>query len=235
MVLIKISPCLDKFGVSLAGEIFENSTGSDILLIKYNSNGDTVWTRRYNSLNNADEFPQGIVVDSIGNVYVTGYTGIGFGATKILLLKYSPAGNLIWEKLYAEPGNSSQIPSDIKLDRQGNIYLAGGYWIGSQAVNGITIKYNTSGDTIWTRRKITNGYEYNENHIAIDSNNNVLIGGLKIFLQFNMHSFMALKYDASGNELWTALTPRPAFIGTQGIAADANGNCYLIGAAADYK
>src|SRR4030095_15218002 len=43
---------LDKLGNSyVCGTVFNSVTRNDIILIKYNSAGDTVWTRRYNNNN----------------------------------------------------------------------------------------------------------------------------------------------------------------------------------------
>src|SRR5437868_4716598 len=68
---IKNYLALDKLGNSyVCGTVFNSVTRNDIVLIKYNSNGDTVWTQRYNN-NNNDDFPRGLVVDSIGNAYIT--------------------------------------------------------------------------------------------------------------------------------------------------------------------
>ncbi len=39
---------------------------------KYDTNGNEIWTRTYNSPNNGDDVGYGIAVDSSGNVYVTG-------------------------------------------------------------------------------------------------------------------------------------------------------------------
>jgi hypothetical protein len=45
----------------------------DCATIKYDSDGDTVWIRRYNGLDNCDDGAGAIAIDSSGNVLVTGW------------------------------------------------------------------------------------------------------------------------------------------------------------------
>ncbi len=79
----------------------DNNTVSgdgDIFLVKYNSSGTKQWTRQLGD-STRDE-GNGVTVDSIGNIYVTGYTGGGLdgntssGGADIFLLKYNSDGVL---------------------------------------------------------------------------------------------------------------------------------------------
>jgi len=71
---------------------------SDIYLVKYNSSGTKQWTRQLGD-STRDE-GNGVTVDSIGNIYVTGYTQGGLdgntnsGVGDIFLLKYNSDGVL---------------------------------------------------------------------------------------------------------------------------------------------
>jgi uncharacterized delta-60 repeat protein len=49
------------------------AAGLDYATIKYHSNGDAAWVRRYNGPGSASDYARAVAVDDSGNVYVAGY------------------------------------------------------------------------------------------------------------------------------------------------------------------
>jgi hypothetical protein len=75
--------------VYITGESYADSSGSDYVTIKYDSNGVQEWVQRYSGPGNDWDQPLSIVIDRFANVYVTGRsTGIGTG-TDFATVKYS--------------------------------------------------------------------------------------------------------------------------------------------------
>jgi hypothetical protein len=77
-----------------------NSGMSDLILIKYNSQGTIQWTKQLGTLE--DDQANGVTTDSSGNIYVTGWTGGAldgntyFGQDDIFLIKYNSSGTKLW-------------------------------------------------------------------------------------------------------------------------------------------
>src|SRR5260221_1881935 len=72
--------------VYVTGQSYGTGTGYDVLTIKYNTNGDSIWVQRYNGTGNNWDGGYFISVDGSGNVYVTGNsTGNGTNQDYITL------------------------------------------------------------------------------------------------------------------------------------------------------
>jgi len=95
---------------------------SDIVLFKFNQ-----W-RRLSRLRTwggeKTEEGSAIAIDEVGNVYVAGSTrSFGAGWADIVLLKYSPEGDVLWQKTWGRSGD--QIGQDIAIDSSGHVWITG--------------------------------------------------------------------------------------------------------------
>ena len=194
-----------------------------ILTIKYNSNGDTVWTRTYNIGSGNAAVNTAITADSVGNVYVLGYIGPTFGPYDIVLIKYNTSGQQQWIKTYL-----NSFPGDVALDNTGNIYVCGG--IGNSA---LLIKYNSNGDTIWTRTLNIAGNGSGAGHIKVNGQGYVYLGGSSTNISTNQNYFLALKYDSNGVYQWHNTYTSTGFETMRAMTIDVLGNCYLAGDGSD--
>ena len=171
-----------------------------------------------------------IAVDSVGNVYVTGYTRCTpSGRYAVVTAKFSATGTLEWQRLWGSTASSAYDEGKaITVDGSDNIYVVGhadsniGGFSGKGA---LILKYNTSGTLQWER---TFGYYDSEaNGVDFDDDGNIYVGGRG---QYNNWQFVA-KFNSSGNIQWH----RGLASGTQGhtgrdIAVDRNNDAvYVIG------
>src|SRR5262249_46020130 len=71
----------------------QTGSGSDMLVIKYSGAGVALWTNRYNG------WARGVAVDSSGNVFVTGSSGL-YPQVDYATIAYSGAGVPLWTNSY---------------------------------------------------------------------------------------------------------------------------------------
>lgn len=184
--------CLDKVGnCYIFGEYLDIT--NNVILIKYNSTGDTLWTRKYQ--NGFNSLPKGVIADSIGNSYITFLNGPDFGPYDIVTIKFNPQGVQIWKKIYDSGGNDQ--PTDIVMDRYNNVYVAG-----VSGDESLVLKYNPIGDTLWIRKYTESGFRFPVTTIDIDNRNNVYIGGSKGNISNGTQNFYVIKYNSNGTFKW---------------------------------
>lgn len=198
------------------------ASGFDFLTIKYNPQGETLWVRRFNGAGNGDDFATGLAVDSSGSVYVTGQSYGGSAAGfDILTLKYSSAGNLFWQAVYADSGATLEEPRALALDAGGNLYITG---ISKNDI--VTIRYSPAGDTLWARRRAAPGFD-EPAALTFDAAGDLYVAGT------SQNDFLLLKYAPSGELRWNH-SYNGAGSSTDFAAAlgfDPSGRVYLAGSA----
>jgi hypothetical protein len=119
------------------------STGSDIVVIQYDTHLNPLAVARYNNnQTNKNDQPGQLIVDSSGNVYVVGTTMNFLGKRNIVLIKYNAQMNRIWVKKRDligcdESGTGLALDNDEK-----NLYVIGRHYINGTDSDFILIKYN---------------------------------------------------------------------------------------------
>ncbi len=210
-----------------------------------------------------DNSGNSIATDDSGNVFVTGYfrsDAIAFGSTTltnagfldIFIVKYDPAGNVIWAK--SAGGSSMDEGLGIATDDTGNVFITGFFCSSSISfgtnilTNGDTtlgaaffvVKYDANGNVIWANSSggISNGQG---NGVSIDDNGNSVVTGYftSSTITFgtttltNSGSFniFTVQYDVGGNVLWAKTSDGTVWdmAWGLGIATDGNRNVLVTG------
>jgi hypothetical protein len=104
------------------------SNGYDFATIKYDSNGNQLWDRRYDCLTGDDEAVS-LAVDG-SDVYVAGFITTeenGIAADKdFLLIKYDTSGDIIWIAQYDGPSGLDDVATAMAVNS--GIHLVGHSW-----------------------------------------------------------------------------------------------------------
>ncbi|MFZ4592594.1 MAG: hypothetical protein ACOYN6_16455, partial [Ignavibacteria bacterium] len=235
--------CLDNVGnIYIAGQ--KTIIGRyNYITIKYNPQGDTIWTATYQSPGTSGgSVANALYVDFQYNVYVTGGS-LSSSYSKVnkyvenkptqvygdyATIKYNSSGVQQWVAVYGGPVHYSGA-SDIVVDKYGYSYVTGGVSLGSNREVFGTIKYTPNGDSVWTRLFVPPLSVYTEygNKILLDSSLNIYVSGRGSDSTHPSGSFRTIKYDGYGNLLWSISDT--GGIMPKSMVLDKNSNIYVTG------
>ncbi|MEO0090986.1 MAG: SBBP repeat-containing protein [candidate division WOR-3 bacterium] len=217
--------------VYVTGCSCDTLTDLDYTTLKYDSNGNLLWERRYNGPGNGEDVPYVLFVDNQGNVYVTGRSDGSGTYYDYATLKYDANGNLLWERRYNGPENSWDCATSLFVDNYGNVYVTGFSFSSGTYEDYVTLKYDVNGNLLWERRYNGPGNGYDEaNALFVDNYGNVYVTGFS-YGSGTWYDYATLKYDANGNLLWERRydTPRNGDDGATSLFVDNFGNVYVTG------
>ena len=108
------------------------------------------WAERYNGAGSSFDVPVKMILQDDGNIVVAGST-IGSGTlSDISIIKYSNNGTELWAESFNGPDNSTDNARSIAVDPSGNIYVTG-FATSSNVQKLVLLKYNSSGQLMWSR------------------------------------------------------------------------------------
>jgi len=123
---------------------------NDYAIIKYGSNGNELWMVFYHY--NGNDNLRDMVIDSDGNVYITGSSWRSASGHDYVTLKYDTNGTNIWSSRYHGPGGDDYGVA-IELDSSKNVIVTGySHDAWPLYMKYDTIKYDNDGNQIWKTR-----------------------------------------------------------------------------------
>jgi len=206
-------------------------TDNDYATIKYDSSGNELWVARYNGPGNYHDAASDVVVDAMGNVYVTGNSSGSGTYADFATVKYDSAGNELWVARYNGPAGFNDEAAALAIDDFCGIYVTG-FSADADTVDDIaTVRYDSAGNELWKARYNgpLGGYD-RAYALVLDNRCNVYVAGYSYGIGTSA-DITTIKYDSSGVEKWVARYNGPgngsdvAF----DIALDSAGNIYAAG------
>jgi uncharacterized delta-60 repeat protein len=220
--------------IIVAGRSPDAGGESDYTIIKYDTLGNEQWVQKYDGPRNNADVPSDLVVDSSGNIFVTGYS-LGLGSVDFATVKYGPSGQQEWVRRFDAGGGD--VASALALDDSGNVYVTGSSQSGNMVSDYCTIKYSSSGSQQWVARynfSLTNPISMAYD-IALGDSGAVYVTGITNCpvsgWAYMPGDYGTVKYDCNGVQQWALLYDGPAHSWEEpaGVRVDKNGNVLVSG------
>ncbi|MHA1821453.1 MAG: SBBP repeat-containing protein [Promethearchaeota archaeon] len=173
-----------------------------------------------------DESSHDIALDLNGNIYIS-----GMAYNDIILLKYSPSGNLLWNRSWGGSGND--YGEGVTLDKVGNIYVCGYSNSYTASTDVILLKYDSSGNLLWNTTWGGSSTEYAIS-VASDDISNIYITGRTQSYGAGLDDIFILKYNSSGNLLWSKTWGLSSFESAKDISIGENNDLYITGVTSSF-
>lgn len=238
----------------------------DIYITKLNASGNFVWSKQIGGP--AADRAESMVIDNDGNIFLAGFfsgstdfnPGAGVatlssaGDSDVFYAKLDADGNYIWAKRIG--GTGEEWATDIELDQDGNIYVAGHFSASCDFDSGAAVfnltamgqedfficKMTNTGNFVWVRSGGSAGVE-GIGSLSIDNEGTIYACGS--FQQtvdfdpgigsFNMTSsgdqdIFILKFSGAGDFIWAKQIGGTGIDLATELIRDTNGNIYTTGA-----
>lgn len=169
---------------------------ADMYLVKSTLEGDIIWTQRIGSPSHAEQ------AISIANTVDGGFVLAGLGTVvsnnpEMLLVKTDPFGQVTWAKSAGRPGYD--VARQVRQTSDGGYVVAGNRTDTINSGGLCILKFDASGDTVWTRIFRSATVAFDQAHsILQNSDGDYLITGTVS----NPTGLCLMKLSNSGNLLW---------------------------------
>ncbi|MBN2542318.1 T9SS type A sorting domain-containing protein [bacterium] len=174
----------------------------DIWILKFDSDGDTLWTRTYGDT--AYDVGECAVETPEGDFAVTGYATAPTGGSRDLyIMKIDDAGEFIWGKSYG--GDGEEIGYSISQTTDGG-YVIGGRTgsFGPAGLNLFLVKTDAVGDTQWVK-----GFGGDDSDFGVKVcptwDGGYLLSGYTMSYGAGSTDGYLVRTDENGDTLWTRL------------------------------
>lgn len=216
----------------VGGEIINSSNNKiDALVMSYNSSGVRQWETIYmDSTSSNDEYIASVIIDNVGNTYVSGSDYANGFITKVNF-----DGSQGWRRKWiGVMPNGSDILNSIAVDNNGGVYTSGrgiypgpDYYGNGGLTNMIITKYSEIGDSLWTYR-IADSTDASMGFAISTRNGIVYAGGFKTDTANIDENLQILVVDTAGNGLheWNHNGQGQGITRGQWVRTDASNNVY---------
>ncbi|HMJ89504.1 MAG TPA: FG-GAP-like repeat-containing protein [Candidatus Acidoferrum sp.] len=203
-----------------AGNVIVVGDNGGILVVKYSSAGEALWTNHYNF--SGSDHAAAVAVDGNGNIFVT-----GAAYPRCVTLAISSSGVSLWTNQFGIPPSFGERAIALALDNGGNVFVLGQTGGANGYGDYFTLKYSNNGAALWTNRFDGGGLD-TAIALATDNTGNVVVTG-EARVTGSDSDVITIKYAGNGAPLWTNRYSgaQPDYDVPRSLVVDENGNVLI--------
>jgi hypothetical protein len=182
----------------------DGDQAGDIMLLKFASDGSLDWQRTWDNNGNSED-GESVAIAGDGSIYVTGGSDPLEEVGPLVLLRYTPDGDLTWQKTWTDtaPGTAGASGQAVAVGSDGNIHVGGTVFRndGSFDVDLVVLTVNPSGTLVWQRDMAAGDDADARGGMAVGSDGSVYaVGGL--LTGSGTNNTLIAKFSSSGSLTW---------------------------------
>jgi hypothetical protein len=235
-------------GFVVVGTYTSSSYNEDVMVVKFNSNGDIAWQKTYGG--SGTDKPSKVVVYPNGSMMISGITssnnsgdvGASHGSWDYLLIKLTATGDKEWIKAYG--GSQSDDAFGLAATADGGAIITGSAFSSQNGdVTGTNhgkedlwvVKVNASGDLTWSTLLGGTGSDY-ATSVKVTADGGYLLAGDTnsndgdVGITQGDYDIWVLKLNNSGKILWSKTFGGTAYDDEGGgLLLNTDGSFYVMG------
>ena len=221
---------LDKLGnCYVVGIAWVADSTKDILIMKFDPNGEEIWRRFYDGPAHNDDIAIAMCLDHYDDVIITGTSKDKNGNTDICLIKFSNEGVPIFSKIIKGDASLFDAPTSVSCDPVGNIFMGGYITTVDSGLNLALYRFYADGEPSWNKISGTLNMDI-ANVVVSDDSCNIYVGG-NYNMSVRSSDMIIQKFDSTGKKKWEYIYDGMLNMGDAifHMATDDSTNLYVTG------
>ena len=188
-------------GVAIGGSTYPEDEIANAAIIRYASNGDSLWLIEYGETGLVEYLGRGLVRSSDGQILLCGERSV-IGDIDGFLIQTDENGQETWRRFYGWP-ESFDFTTTVDTTVDDGYFIGGASQRSPANFDLWVLRLTSTGDTLWTKRW---GSQYDEPnaHLSTKANGNPIIGSAWGYAsEFElMRPYMAELNATDGSFVW---------------------------------
>ncbi len=174
----------------------------DLFLVKYDGDGNLLWSRNIDGPGGGDDFPVAVLLAADDSPVVVGSASAP-GGDDFLVARFDPAGNQEWATFFDGPSGLADYASGASIGPDDTVVVTGRTFPNDQTYAYLTAAFDAKGRALWFDTYDTgDGLRHRGHSVRVDGAGNAYVTGTSHAVNDIGNDITTLKYSPAGERMW---------------------------------